>query len=61
MQQDVIVAHQHPSRDITPSMEDINVTKGLVESGKLLCIEILDHMVVNNDNSFTSLKERGYI
>ncbi len=57
----VIVAHQHPSGDITPSMEDINVTKRLVEAGKLLGIEVLDHLVVNSDNSFTSLKERGYI
>jgi len=57
----VILAHQHPSGDITPSMEDINVTKRLVEAGKLLGIEVLDHLVVNSDNSFTSLKERGYI
>lgn len=56
-----IIAHQHPSGDITPSMEDINVTKRLVEAGKLLGIEVLDHLVVNSDNSFTSLKERGYI
>src|SRR5699024_8010602 len=57
----VIVAHQQPSGDITPSMEDINVTKRLVEAGKLLGIEVLDHLVVNSDNSFTSLKEKGYI
>ncbi|MFB8590156.1 JAB domain-containing protein [Enterococcus casseliflavus] len=57
----VIVAHQHPSGDITPSMEDINVTKRLVEAGRLLGIEVLDHLVVNSDNSFTSLKERDYI
>lgn len=57
----VIVAHQHPSVDISPSKEDINVTKRLVEAGKLLGIEVLDHLVVNSDNSFTSLKERGYI
>ncbi|WP_100332825.1 RadC family protein [Bacillus xiapuensis] len=57
----VIVAHQHPSGDITPSMEDIKVTKRLVEAGKLLGIEVLDHLVVNNNNGFTSLKERGYI
>ena len=42
-------------------MEDINVTKRLVEAGKLLGIEVLDHFVFNNYNSFTSLKERGYI
>lgn len=61
MQQVLCVAHQHPSGDIKPSMEDINVTKRLVEAGKLLDIEVLDHLVVNGDNSFTSLKERGYI
>lgn len=56
----VIVAHQHPSGDITPSMEDINVTKRLVEAGKLLGIEVLDHLVVNSDSKFTSLKEKGH-
>lgn len=57
----VIVAHQHPSGDITPSMEDINVTKRLAEDGKLLGIEVLDHLVVNNEGKFTSLKEKGHI
>ncbi|QQP11075.1 DNA repair protein RadC [Lysinibacillus agricola] len=57
----VIVAHQHPSGDIAPSKEDINVTKRLAEAGKLLGIKVLDHLVVNSDTSFTSLKERGYI
>lgn len=41
-------------------MEDINVTKRLVEAGKLLGIEMLDHLVVNNEGKFTSLKEKGY-
>lgn len=57
----VIFGHQHPSGDTKPSMEDIQVTKRLVEGGKLLGIEVLDHLVVNNDNSFTSLKEKGHI
>jgi len=57
----VIVAHKHPSGDIKPSMEDFSVTRRLAEAGKLLGIEVLDHLVVNSDNSFTSLKERGYI
>ena len=57
----IIVAHQHPSGDTTPSMEDINVTKRLVEAGKLLGIEVLDHLIVNNTNSYTSLKEKSYI
>ncbi|WP_277751424.1 JAB domain-containing protein, partial [Enterococcus faecalis] len=41
--------------------QNLNVTKRLVEAGKLLDIEVLDHLVVNSDNGFTSLKERGYI
>src|SRR5690625_6522022 len=57
----IIVAHQHPSGDTTPSMEDINATRRLVEAGKLLGIEVLDHLIVNNANSYTSLKEKSYI
>src|SRR5690625_3972011 len=56
----VIVAHQHPSGDPTPSIEDISVTKRLIEAGKLLGIEVLDHLVANNESKFTSLKEKGY-
>ncbi|WP_139377157.1 JAB domain-containing protein [Halobacillus hunanensis] len=48
----VIVANQHPSGDITPSLEDINVLKILVEAGKLLGIEVLVHLVVSNNNNF---------
>lgn len=55
----IIVAHQHLSGDITPSMEDINVTKRLAEAGKLLGIEVLDHLIVNNEGKFTSVKEKG--
>ena len=42
-------------------MEDINVTKRLVEAGKLLGIEVFDHLVVNGDSKFTSLKERAFL
>ena len=56
----IVIAHQHPSQDTTPSMEDINVTKRLSEAGKLLGIEVLDHLVVNNESKFTSLKEKGH-
>src|SRR5699024_8558579 len=57
----VIVEHQPLSDDNTATIEDINVTERLVEAGKILGIEVLDHLVVNSDNSFTSLKEKGYI
>lgn len=56
----VIVAHNHPSNDPTPSREDIEVTKGLVESGKIIGIDVLDHIVVCADK-FVSLKEKGHI
>lgn len=56
----VIVSHQHPSGDITSLMENVNITKRLAEAGKILEIEVLDHLIVNNEVKFTSLKERGY-
>jgi len=48
------------SYDPTPSREDIEVTKRLVECGKILGIELLDHLVIG-DQKFISLKEKGYI
>ena len=54
----VIVAHNHPSGDPAPSAEDVRVTKTLVQAGKLLDIDVLDHLVVAH-NAYTSLKERG--
>jgi len=56
----VVLAHNHPSGDPEPSEDDINITKKLVDSGKLLGIEVLDHIVIGKDN-FCSFKERGLI
>ncbi|MGE7604683.1 JAB domain-containing protein [Peribacillus sp. NPDC097675] len=56
----IIVAHNHPSNDPTPSREDIEVTKRLVEAGKIIGIDVLDHLIVCADK-FISLKERGYL
>jgi DNA repair protein RadC len=53
----IIVCHNHPSGDATPSPEDIDVTKQLVEAGKMLDIELLDHLVIGNPR-YVSLKER---
>src|SRR5947209_1854427 len=53
----VIVCHNHPSGDPTPSPEDIAVTEQLVEAGKVLDIDLLDHLVIGN-HRFVSLKER---
>ncbi|MDO8460334.1 MAG: DNA repair protein RadC [Nanoarchaeota archaeon] len=56
----VVLAHNHPSGDPSPSENDILTTKRLVESGKILGIAVIDHMIVTQ-NGFTSLKERGLI
>lgn len=57
----VIFAHQHPSQDVTPSKEDIEATKRLAACGKILGIEVLDHVIVNAKAGFTSLKQKGYL
>lgn len=56
----IIVCHNHPSGDPTPSNEDINVTRRLKESGKLLGIELMDHLIIG-DGIFVSLKEKGIV
>jgi DNA repair protein RadC len=56
----ILVGHNHPSGNSTPSREDIEVTKRLVEVGQLLGIELLDHIVLG-DTEFISLKEKGYV
>ena len=54
----IVIAHNHPSNDPSPSPDDVAVTRAIVQAGKLLDIDVLDHLVVC-DNSFVSLKERG--
>lgn len=55
----IILIHNHPSGDCTPSRQDIEVTKRLVEAGKIVGIDVLDHIIVGQ--SYTSLKEKGYL
>ena len=54
----IIVVHNHPSGDPTPSPEDVNITQELVSAGKLLSIELLDHMVIGSGNRFVSMNEK---
>jgi len=56
----IIVAHNHPSGKPEPSQEDIDVTKRLAEAGKILGIELMDHLIIGED-TFISLKEKGYL
>ena len=54
----IIISHNHPSQDPTPSPEDAAITRDIAEAGKLLGIELLDHVVIGGER-FVSLKERG--
>ena len=54
----IIVVHNHPSGDPTPSPEDVLVTRQIVEAGKLLDVEVLDHLVIGHGR-FVSMRERG--
>ena len=53
----MIVVHNHPSGDPTPSPEDVQVTKRIVSAGRLLDVDVLDHLIIGNQR-FVSLKER---
>jgi DNA repair protein RadC len=53
----IVVAHNHPSGDPTPSPEDVRVTRDLVAAGKLLDIEVLDHLVIGR-NRYVSLRQK---
>ncbi len=54
----MIVVHNHPSGDPTPSPDDVAVTRAIIQAGKLLDVEVLDHMVIGQSR-WVSLKERG--
>lgn len=54
----IIVVHNHPSGDPTPSPEDVAVTRDLVSAGKLMDIELLDHLIIGQGGRFVSLKEK---
>ncbi len=56
----IIVSHNHPSGDPTPSREDIEITKKLVETGNIMGISVLDHVIIGDGRHF-SMKEAGHI
>lgn len=56
----ILIGHNHPSGVIQPSSEDLSLTCRLVESGKLLGIPVLDHLIISND-SYLSFKEEGLL
>ena len=56
----IILVHNHPSGDPTPSKEDIDVTRRLIEAGKIIGIEVLDHLIIG-DNIYCSFKAKSLI
>jgi DNA repair protein RadC len=54
----MIIVHNHPSGDSTPSREDLALNKRFVEAGRLLDIEVLDHLIIGRQR-YVSLKQRG--
>lgn len=56
----VILAHNHPSGDVSPSKDDIDLTRRLVDAGRIMGIDVLDHIVIAT-RDFVSFKERGLL
>lgn len=56
----ILLLHNHPSGDATPSRQDIEITGQIAQAARLLNIPLLDHIIIG-DNTFTSLKEKGYL
>ena len=56
----IVLLHNHPSGDATPSNNDISVTRSVSDAGELIGIKLLDHIIIG-DNSYVSLKEKNYI
>jgi len=55
----IILAHNHPSGDSTPSCDDIELTKRLQKAGEILGIDVLDHIILGNEGRYLSMKDRG--
>lgn len=55
----VVVAHNHPSGDPTPSNEDLEITEKLYKAGEVIGISLLDHVIIGEEGQYYSFKERG--
>jgi len=56
----ILLSHNHPSgSDVTPSEEDISITKRLIDAGKIMGIDILDHIIIGENGKYYSFKEEG--
>ena len=57
----IIVLHNHPSGDVSESNEDVNITNRLKEAGKIIGIDLIDHIIIGLDGKYCSLKEKGIL
>ncbi len=55
----IILAHNHPSGDIKPSQADINTTKTIIEAGKIMSIQVLDHLIIGENDRYYSFLDNG--
>lgn len=56
----IMIFHNHPSGDPSPSPEDLAVTERIFEAGKIIGIDVLDHIIIGAEGRYLSLKEKGY-
>lgn len=57
----IVLGHNHPSGNTDASNDDINITKKLVKSGKILGVNVVDHIIVGNEGNYSSMKENNHI
>jgi DNA repair protein RadC len=57
----IIVAHNHPTNNLKPSQEDLNITQKLHDAGKILEIKLLDHLILGTDGSYVSFTDEGWL
>jgi DNA repair protein RadC len=55
----IVLVHNHPSGDSTPSADDVSLTRAAVAAGKILDVDVLDHVIIGENGRYCSLKERG--
>jgi DNA repair protein RadC len=57
----IVLGHNHPSGNTDASSDDINITKKLVKSGKILGVNVVDHIIIGNEGNYSSMKEENQI
>jgi len=57
----IILAHNHPSGDVSPSDDDVEITVRILDTGKVIGIEVLDHVILGGNGRFLSFREKGLL